>query len=581
MKTILFDLETDGFLENVSKIHCLVTKDAETGEVKSYTKADMQTGLDALEQADRIIGHNIIKYDLPVIQKLYPGFSYEPKKAFDTLVCSRLIWPNVGEWDAKLVHNGKMPAKLWGSHSLKAWGYRLEKLKGEYGETSDWQEFTPEMLAYCQQDVEVTATLYDRIKAKEYAQKALDLEHEAAYICARMERSGWPFDKEKASSLYAELAGKRQVILDKMKVTFEPEVIERVSEKTGKPLKSKVIEFNPSSRQQIGERLIRKYGWKPKEYTPNGQPKIDETILKALDYPEAQDLAEYFMLEKRIGQLAEGDNAWLKLERNGIIHGSYNTNGAVTGRATHQSPNLAQVPSVRSPYGAECRSLFTVRSGFSMVGCDLSGLELRCLAHYMSKWDGGEYTEELLNGDIHSKNQKAAGLPTRDNAKTFIYSFLYGAGDEKIGAVVGAGAREGKRLKESFLSATPALAKLRDAVAKASGRGYLIGLDGRKLHVRSEHAALNTLLQSAGALISKQWLIEIDKIAAALGFEYGKDWSMLGWIHDEVQLQVKGDYAETFGEKVVTAAEKAGEFFEFRCPISAEFKVGQNWYDTH
>jgi len=578
---LLFDIETNGFLENVTKVHCLVIKDAETNEVTTYHGASILAGIDTLERADQLIGHNILKFDLPVIQKLYPGFSYDPSKAVDTLVCTRLIWPNVGEWDAKLVHNGKLPAKLWGSHSLKAWGYRLEQLKGEYGETSDWQDFTPEMLEYCQQDVEVTATLFDRIKAKEYAQKALDLEHEVAYICARMERSGWPFDKEKAATLYAELAGKRQIILDKMKSTFDPIVINRVSEKTGKPLKPKVIEFNPSSRQQIGDRLILKYGWKPKEYTANGQPKIDEVILKALDYPEAQDLSEYFMLEKRIGQLAEGDNAWLKLERNGIIHGSYNTNGAVTGRATHQSPNLAQVPSVRSPYGSECRSLFTVRSGFSMVGCDLSGLELRCLAHYMSKWDNGEYTEELLNGDIHTKNQKAAGLPTRDNAKTFIYSFLYGAGDEKIGAVVGAGAREGKRLKEAFLAATPALAKLRDAVAKASSRGYLIGLDGRKLHVRSEHAALNTLLQSAGALISKQWLIEIDKTATEAGLEYGKDWSMLGWIHDEVQLQVKGDYAEAFGQKVVAAAEKAGEFFEFRCPISAEFKVGQNWYDTH
>jgi DNA polymerase I-like protein with 3'-5' exonuclease and polymerase domains len=581
MKTILFDLETDGFLEAVTKIHCLVIKDVSTGEVKTFTKADMLAGLDALEQADQIIGHNVLKYDLPVIQKLYPGFTYDQRKVMDTLVCSRLIWPNVGEWDAKLVHNGKMPAKLWGSHSLKAWGYRLEKLKGEYGETSDWKDFTPEMLEYCIQDVEVTAALYDRIKAKEYPQKALDLEHETAYICARMERSGWPFDKDKAAELYAELAGKRQVILDKMKETFEPEVIERVSEKTGKPLKSKVIEFNPSSRQQIGDRLIRKYGWKPKEYTQGGQPKIDETILKALDYPEAQDLAEYFMLEKRIGQLAEGDNAWLKLERNGVIHGSYNTNGAVTGRATHQSPNLAQVPSVRSPYGRECRSLFTVRSGFSLVGADLSGLELRCLAHYMSKWDDGEYTEELLNGDIHTKNQKAAGLPTRDNAKTFIYSFLYGAGDEKIGAVVGAGAREGKRLKEAFLSATPALAKLRDAVTKASSRGYLIGLDGRKLHIRSEHAALNTLLQSAGALISKQWLIEIDKAIKDMGLVYDKDWSMLGWVHDEVQSQVKEGYEEQFGQKVIDAARKAGEFFEFRCPIAAEFQIGRTWYDTH
>lgn len=578
---LLFDIETNGFLESVTKVHCLVIRNAETNEVSTYHGASLLAGIDALERAEQLIGHNILKFDLPVIQKLYPGFSYDPSKAFDTLVCSRLIWPNVGEWDAKLVHNGKLPAKLWGSHSLKAWGYRLECFKGEYGETSDWQEFTEDMLAYCVQDTEVTKTLYELIQSKDYAKTALDLEHEVAYICARMERSGWPFDKDKATQLYAELAGKRQVILDKMKETFEPMVINRVSEKTGKPLKPKIIEFNPSSRQQIGDRLILKYGWKPKEYTANGQPKIDEVILKALDFPEAQDLAEYFMLEKRIGQLAEGDNAWLKLERNGAIHGSYNTNGAVTGRATHQSPNLAQVPSVRSPYGTECRSLFTVRSGFSMVGADLSGLELRCLAHYMHRWDNGEYTEELLNGDVHTKNQKAAGLPTRDNAKTFIYSFLYGAGDEKIGAVVGAGAREGKRLKEAFLAATPALAKLRDAVAKASSRGYLVGLDGRKLHVRSEHAALNTLLQSAGALISKQWLIEIDKAALELDLVYGKDWSLLGWVHDEVQIQIKGDYAEAFGQKVVTAAEKAGEFFEFRCPISAEFKVGQNWYDTH
>lgn len=596
---LLFDIETDGFLENVTKIHCLVIKDTKDNKVYTYRGSapyEMEEGLDHLTCGDVVVGHNIIKYDLPVIEKLYPLAKVPLEKIVDTLVLSRLIWPNIGEWDSKLVHNGTLPGKKWGSHSLEAWGYRLEKMKGEYitwfkeqaGDDykpgDEWLHFNGEMLDYCIQDVEVTQALYDRAIAKEYSPAAIKLEHETAYVCARMERSGWPFNVAKAGELYGELAGQRQVILDKMKETFEPEVIKRVSEKTGKQLKDKVIEFNPSSRQQIGERLIRKYGWKPKEYTPNGQPKIDETILKALPYPEAQELADYFMLEKRIGQIAEGDNAWLKLERDGHIHGSYNTNGAVTGRATHQSPNLAQVPSVRSPYGPECRGLFTVRPGFKLVGADLSGLELRCLAHYMFKWDNGEYAEEVVNGDIHTKNQTAAGLPTRDNAKTFIYSFLYGAGDDKIGSVVGAGAKEGKRLKEAFLSATPALARLRDAVVTASKRGYLIGLDGRKLHVRSEHAALNTLLQSAGALISKQWLIEIDKAASAKGLKYGwdGDWVMLGWIHDEVQLgfTAKGDYEE-FGQMVVEAARTAGKVFEFKCPIDAEFKSGQTWYDTH
>lgn len=593
---LIFDIETDGFLENCTKIHCLVIKDTKTGKVMAYPMDLVDVGLALLEDADQIIGHNIIKFDIPVIQKLYPWFTIDNAKVVDTLVLSRLIWPNIGEWDAKLVHNGKLPAKKWGSHSLEAWGFRLEKLKGEYkdwfkeqaGDSykdgDEWKQFCPEMLDYCVTDVEVTEALYQRAIAKEYSPKAIELEHQTAYICARMERSGWPFDKDKAVQLYSELAGKRQTILDKMKATFEPLVIERVSEKTGKPLKPKIIEFNPGSRDQIAQRLIAKYGWKPKAFTPNGKPQIDETILKDLEYPEAKDLAEYFMLEKRIGQIAEGDNAWLKLERQGHIHGGYNTNGAVTGRATHQSPNLAQVPSVRSPYGPECRSLFTVRPGFRLVGADLSGLELRCLAHFMSRWDNGEYTEELLNGDVHTKNQNAAGLPTRDNAKTFIYSFLYGAGDEKIGSVVGAGAKEGKRLKEAFLAATPALARLREAVGSASKRGYLIGLDSRKLHVRSEHAALNTLLQSAGALISKQWLIEIDKAASAKGLKYGwdGDWVMLGWIHDEVQLAftAKGDY-EAFGQMVTDAAVKAGEFFEFKCPIAAEYKSGATWYDTH
>lgn len=591
---LIFDIETDGFLDVVTKIHCLVIKDTAFNSVGSYTGSDIETGLSdlmsATEQGEAIVAHNGIKFDIPVIQKLYPWFTVDQSKVLDTLVLSRLIYSDLRERDGANIEKGLLPTKLWASHSLKAWGYRLGMLKGEYGEQENaWEVFTPEMLEYCVQDVEITHKLYERMLSANYSQQAIDLEHQTAFICARMERSGWPFDKDKAVTLYSELVAKRDEIKKVMDETFEPLVEERWSEKTGKKLKDKVTPFNPGSRQQIAYRLTKKYDWKPTEFTPAGQVKIDEDVLKKLDYPEAKTLADYFLIDKRISQLAEGDQAWLKLERDGIIHGSINTNGAVTGRATHQSPNLAQVPAVRSPYGRECRSLFTVPRGFKQVGCDLSGLELRCLAHYMHKWDDGEYGNTVINGkqsdgtDIHTVNQRAAGLGSRDQAKTFIYAFLYGAGDQKIGSISGGGSREGKALKGKFLSATPALKKLRDAVGLASKRGFLIGLDGRHLHVRSEHAALNTLLQSAGALISKQWLIEVDKWATERGLKYGwdGDWTMLGWIHDEIQFAVKEDIADDFGKAVVACSGRAGDFFKFNLPIGAEYSVGVNWAETH
>lgn len=584
---LIFDIETDGFLENATKIHCLVIKDTTDNKTYEYVFSkpyEADEGLNHLDSADLIVGHNAIKYDLAVIKKLYPGFHIGQDKVLDTLVLSRLIYSDLRERDGAAIEQGLLPSKLWASHSLKAWGYRLGILKGEYGaEENAWETFTPEMLSYCAQDVEVTHALYQKLTSMEYSQEAIQLEHKVAWICAQMERNGWPFDKEGAVKLYSELVQKRAEILKEMQETFEPLVIERVSEKTGKRLKDKIIEFNPGSRQHIADRLKTKYGWKPKDFTPSGQPKVDEDVLKALPYPEAQKLAEYFLVEKRIGQVAEGDQAWLKLERNGKIHGSINTNGAVTGRATHNSPNLAQVPGVGSPYGEQCRTFFTVLPGFKQVGADLSGLELRCLAHFMARWDGGEYGHELLNGDVHTKNQLAAGLPTRNNAKTFIYGFLYGAGDAKIGSIIGKGAKEGKDLKEKFLKGVPALASLRNAVIKSAERGYLIGLDKRRIPIRSSHAALNSLLQGAGALIAKQWIIECIAEADRRGLKSGwdGDYCLLGWIHDELQFAVREELADDFGKFVVECATRAGEYFDFRIKIDAEYKVGNNWAACH
>lgn len=595
---LIFDIETDGLMDTVTKIHCLVVKDTQTGDVYKYVD-DIEEGLKFLMKLNDVVcGHNVIKFDIPVIQKLYPWFKVDQSKVYDTLVVSRLIYSDLRERDGANVEKGLLPSKMWASHSLEAWGYRLGLMKGEYSSWfydqcklrlveykpgDEWKTYCQEMLDYCIQDVEVTHAFYKLVTGVEFSQESINFEHQIAWIAGQMERSGWPFDVQAAAKLYAELAAKRENIRTQMMETFEPLVIERVSEKTGKRLKDKVIEFNPASRDQIAQRLTTKYGWEPKEFTPAGKPKVDEEVLKALDYPEAQVLADYFLLEKRIGQLAEGDQAWLKAERQGHIHGSINTNGAVTGRCTHQSPNLAQVPSVRALWGKECRSLFTVRGGFSLVGADLSGLELRCLAHFMAKWDDGEYANEVLNGDVHTKNQNAAGLQDRGQAKTFIYGFLYGAGDAKIGSIVGKGAAEGKKLKEQFLAATPALANLRKAVTKAAERGFLLGLDGRRLPIRSAHAALNTLLQSAGALISKKWWLECFAEAERRGWTYGwdKDFTCLGYIHDELQWGVREAIAEEFGKMVVECAAKAGEHFFFKCPIGAEYKIGKTWYDTH
>jgi DNA polymerase I-like protein with 3'-5' exonuclease and polymerase domains len=341
--------------------------------------------------------------------------------------------------------------------------------------------------------------------------------------------------------------------------------------------KSKTVVFNPGSRHHIANRLKAMYGWKPKEMTDKGQPKVDETVLEKLRYPEAKLLTEYLLVQKRLGMLAEGDNAWLKMVKpNGRIHGEVITNGAVTGRATHRNPNIAQVPAVKALYGKECRTLFTVPKDRVLVGVDVSGLELRMLAFFMKDL---EYAREVCDGDIHTVNQKAAGLATRDQAKTFIYAFCYGAGPEKIGSIAGGGAKHGKELRKQFLERTPALNALILDVKRAAERGYLKGLDGRRLHIRSDHAALNTLLQSAGALVCKQWMVEVDRMLAL------KQWShkvqQVAWIHDECQFECDPDIADEFGREAIDCIRKAGEFFKLSVPLTGEHKIGKNWAETH
>lgn len=575
MPRYIFDLETDGLLDDVTKIHCMVIKDIDTGEALGYHGKGVWTeGIPKLEKADMICGHNIIKYDIPVLQKLG---AFNPKGQIrDTLVLTRLVWADVKQSD---FNRTDFPKKLIGSHSLEAWGHRLGNYKGDYD--GGWEEYSEEMMEYCFQDVEVTYSLYKKVYDKKYSEQAIELEHQVAELIHRQEQAGFAFDKESAGELYAKLSARKVELTGKLLEIIPPWVIELKT-------KTKLVEFNPASRDQCAK-VLKQYGWEPEDFSPAGKPKVDETTLATItDNPEGKDpmlvklatiMGEYFLLIKRLGQLGDGKQAWLKVERGGRIHGSCNTNGAVTGRATHAYPNVAQVPSLGAPYGKECRSLFTVAKGRKLVGVDVSGLELRCLAHYMAKYDGGAYGETVVNGDIHSANQEAAGLATRPQAKTFIYGFLYGAGAGKIGSIVGKGAKEGAQLKARFLKKLPALANLIERVQQASKRGYLVGLDGRRLKVRSEHSALNVLLQSAGALICKQWMVEFDKALKDKGLS--ESCQQVAWVHDEIQLETKEDMADEIGKLAVESIKRAGEHFGIRCELDGEYNIGDNWAETH
>ena len=546
---VILDIET-----NIAhdKIWMCVTREI-GGDVQVWKEAN---GLQKyLDSCDLIIMHNGICFDAPVLRRNW-NITMKQNQMCDTLVLSRLLSPS-----------------LEGGHSLDAWGQRLGFAKGDFKDFDSG--YSKEMEEYCIQDTLVTEKLYQHLTAEltrnKFDERSIKLEHNVQAVIATQETNGFKLNERAAVTLLATLQNKLAILEIELQNIFPTKTTPRISEKTGKPLKPLVEVFNPGSRKQIGERLIEK-GWKPEKFTENGQPIVDEGTLEGLDFPEAKAIAEFLLLQKRIAQI----KSWLDvLQPDGRVHGKVITNGAVTGRMTHHSPNMAQVPSCGSPYGENCRDLWIVEKGYKLVGIDASGLELRMLAHYMKD---DAYIYEVTQGDIHTANQKAAGLETRAQAKTFIYAFLYGAGAAKIGKVVGAGAKEGQRLIDSFLENTPKLRALRENVAKVcKSSGSLPGLDGRRLHVRSDHAALNTLLQGAGAVVMKQALVILDERLTKLGIDY----KFVANVHDEWQIEVEETYADMVGKLGVQAIEEAGRVLEMRCPLTGEYRVGNSWKETH
>ena len=544
---VALDIETN--LKH-DRIWVCCTYDIDTKEVKTWTNA--QDFNKFIQQAKLVIAHNGIGFDFPVLNRVWKT-SIRLSQVQDTLVMSRLSSPSRD-----------------GGHSLANLAKLVNRTKKEYADFEGG--LTPEMVEYCQEDVSICGELYHYLtrELKGFSEQSINLEHKVAAIVARQEKHGFKLDTVKSQCLLGQWKRRLSDIEEDLQSVFPPIVTERISEKTGKKLKDDVEVFNPGSRQQIAKRLIEK-GWKPTKHTEKGQVIVDESVLDGVDIPEAKLMAEYLLLQKRVAQV----ESWLKfVSDEHRVHGKVITNGAVTGRMTHHSPNMAQVPSSSSPWGKECRDCWTVGDGKVLIGADAASLELRMLAHYMKD---EQYAKEIVEGDIHTKNQVAAGLQTRAQAKTFIYALLYGAGPAKIGKIVGGSAKEGHELISNFLRNTPALKRLREKVESLSEKGTLPGLDGRQLQVRSAHAALNTLLQSAGAIVMKQALVILDSKLR----KFTPSAQFVANVHDEWQIECSEQDADLVGDLAVSSIKQAGIELGLRCPLDGEYKKGKTWANTH
>ena len=690
IKTAIWDCETDGLLPTMTTIHVLVVRDFERRKTYRFRRNDVEDtideGLDLLEDAEMIVGHNNMYFDEPAIDKIYEGF--KPRGVSrDCLVMARMCFADQKDKDFRLFERGSLPGKFIGVHSLKAWGYRLNLHKGDYADNKEaeakalgitdpaelvrfvWGTWNQEMEDYCALDVDVTTMLWSRIIAMGWSEQATELEHDIHRLMGEQERNGIPFDVQAAEKLAEELENEgikleRQLIehygkwwkpakkrilrklwedqettkvyaalwdgryevgpnagelvenLDRpiwADITYPKRNVrykepERGTYSTDAPYcKVELQEFNPGSRPQIIDRFIICNGWHPVDFTDKGNPEVSDEVLRKLgdSIPMAKPLAELFYYNKRLSQLKTGQQAWLKqVDVDGLIHHYCNVGGTISGRASHVGPNLGQVPRVvikkidgkstllkgrAGDHGWDCRNLFYVPEPWMLCGIDLSGIELRCFAEKLAKYDGGAYRELVLSGDPHSYNQNLAGLDSRDSAKTFIYALLYGAGDVKLGSIVAPLASEeeqraiGVRLREKFMSGLPAYAAVIKEVRAYARKGFIPGLDGRRLYVRSPHSALNTWLQSDAALIAKRWVVETTRQLIKLGLRHGwnGDFVQLLWIHDEEQIAHMPDFTEIVRSTAIQAAKDTGIYFKYGIPVDAEAKVGRRWSECH
>ena len=590
MTRLVFDVETDGLLRDLTTIHCLVTHDLDSGLTERYDNEknnhySITEGLGYLMCAEEVWGHNIVQFDFEAIKSIYPFFHVEGK-VYDTLIMSRLFFTDLTDRDFRC-NPANMPSQLFGRHSLEAWGHRLGIHKSEFGKSlqGDWSKYTPEMLDYCAQDVKVSTELSKVFQPKlaQY-EDCINTETHIAEIMAWQEREGFPFDITKAHKLEGLLRQELEQLSDEMRSTFlfvdGGEFTPKRPNKTKGYVEgctfSRLKEFNPTSRNHIAWAFEQFRGWKPNELTNTGRAKIDEKILQEIGTPESNKFARILELQKHLGQLSEGANAWLKkVEKDGRIHHSciLNTN---TGRMAHMRPNLGQVPSA-----SEYRELFNPGPDRVQVGADASGLELRCLAHYLARYDGGAFAKEVVEGDIHTHLSKIYETD-RKTGKSCTYCLIYGGGNTKLGLTAGASkataAKRGRGIRSRILDGLNGFKELSTAVAYKAGGGTLDGLDGRPIRLQGkQHAALNYLIQSAGAVICKLWLLRTNELLQEAEIDYYP----LAFIHDEMQLSVAPADVDKATLLIQGAMKDVRTALAFRCELDSEYQTGRTWAECH
>lgn len=641
MTTLICDVEADGFLEDMTRIWTIQIGTEDGDDVDIYADQPgyppLKEGIERLKIADKVVFHNGMKFDIHAINKIFPG-TLRPEQLYDTMVGGRLLFPQykthaLAAWGERLKcakgeYTGDFKSFTqdmvdYARQDIVVTRALWHKLREKF-QAWDWMpSFEMECLfQYVIGLQEQNGFMLDIPLAVELEG---ELRQELADIAIELQEIFPPRivpDGKKLSKAYRQKSVKPTTWFGLKRKSDNPELWDQVKhwDNIETEWHRVTVEiFNPSSRAQVADRLIHKYGWKPWKFSDSGQPTIDEDVLSELPFPEAKAMMRYLTVEKQLGQIINksGDRGWLIYvnEKTARVHGAVNTLGASTGRCSHFAPNMAQV----NKKNKKMRECWIPRPGWKLVGADADGLEFCCLAHYVAPLDKGITTERVINGDkakgtdVHSANRDAvlqvltdAGYPInvlsveerasiRDDAKTLIYALMYGAQDPKLGMTIvemfkrfnvkskHKSSMLGGMAREALGKGIPGLDKLiADVKKRAMKRGFVKGIDGRKIYVKSEHSAFNFLLQGAGAIAMKMALVifhfeELPKT----GWVHGVDFGYCANVHDEVQIEARPEIAQQIGDLFARCITLAGERLGFRCPLTGTADVGNTWKDTH